>query len=580
MNGTQSMSTCFNPTAEKIGSTFAYCLLSVVSLAGNTFIGMIVYRTKTLRTPINILIVNMAISDLWYTIIFFTKRLTEINNAGHWLISGPLGQALCKLSVFAVDVSNLVSVQSLVLITVDRFVAVVFPLRSPSISSKQCWFFIIAIWVVAMAVYCPYLFALKVVEDSEGLACRFQWNDAFGESFSSEGYFLGTVIVVTYVPLVSIAILYFAIALTIKSQKSPGEQSPNLQSGRSCKSSPRQVYDFKKVNLEDLNELFHWIPWNGAFLEDDVNSATVNVTDLILAAADDCIPKFVVKKKLNPPWITREGLRQVYDFKKVNLEDLNELFHWIPWNGAFLEDDVNSATVNVTDLILAAADDCIPKFVVKKKLNPPWITREGLRLVKKKRKLWGRLKSGASIQLRERFKQLRFETKKLIRSNYREYLVKLSESLKDTIPSVFGRFTPSKPNLGDYLNRFFYEGVSARKPSEQAKLLNLHFHSVFSKSYDLEHGDSHPKEEVAPGSLISVATCPSEVRNILAKLNLNKAAGVDSIPARLLKCIAIELAKPVSWLFNSSFTRAIVPQLWKQANISPIHKDGDTGVEK
>ena len=153
----------------------------------------------------------------------------------------------------------------------------------------------------------------------------------------------------------------------------------------------------------------------------------------------------------------------------------------------------------------------------------------------------------------------------------------MSESLKDTIPSVFGRFTPSKPNLGDYLSRFFYGGVSARKPSEQAKLFNLHFHSVFSKSYDLEHGDSHPKEEVGPGSLISVATCPSEVKKILVKLNLNKAVAVDSIPARLLKCIAIELANPVSWLFNSSFTRAIVPQLWKQANISPIHKDGDTG---
>ena len=107
--------------------------------------------------------------------------------------------------------------------------------------------------------------------------------------------------------------------------------------------------------------------------------------------------------------------------------------------------------------------------------------------------------------------------------------------------------------------------------------LNLHFHSVFSKSYDLVHGDSHQKEEAIPGSVTSVATCPSEVKKILVKLNPNKAAGVDSIPARLLKCVANELANPVSWLFNLSFTRAIVPQLWKQANISPIYKDGDTG---
>ena len=118
--------------------------------------------------------------------------------------------------------------------------------------------------------------------------------------------------------------------------------------------------------------------------------------------------------------------------------------------------------------------------------------------------------------------------------------------------------------------------MSTIKPSEQANLFNLHFHSVFSKSYDLVHGDSNQKEEGIPGSLTSVATCPSEVKT-LVKLNPNKAAGVDSIPARLLKCVANELANPVSWLFNFSFTRAIVHQLWKQANISPIYKDGDTG---
>ena len=126
-------------------------------------------------------------------------------------------------------------------------------------------------------------------------------------------------------------------------------------------------------------------------------------------------------------------------------------------------------------------------------------------MVKKERKLWGRLKSKPSIQLRERFKQLRCETKKLTTSNYRKYLVKLSESLRIT-PGVFGRFTPSKPNLGDYLSQFFYEGVSTRKPSEQANLFNLHFHSVFSKSYDLVHEDSHQKEEVIPGSLTSVVS--------------------------------------------------------------------------
>ena len=135
MNGTQSLS-CYNPTAEIIGKTFSYCLIILVSLSGNTAIGVIVYKKKTMRKPINFLIVNMAMSDLLYS----------------WLIGGPLGHALCKLVSFPTDVCSSVSIQSLVLIAVDQFGVVVFPLRSPLISSKLCTFFIVATWIVAMAV--------------------------------------------------------------------------------------------------------------------------------------------------------------------------------------------------------------------------------------------------------------------------------------------------------------------------------------------------------------------------------------------------------------------------------------------
>ena len=162
MNGTHFMSSCFNPTTKRIGKTLAFCLLFIVSLAANTCIGIIVYRKKTLRTPINILIVNMALSDLLHPIFFFPRISVELNTAGYCLVSGPLGQAVCKLSSYTSDVSGLVSVQSLVIMAVDRFVVVVFPLRSPLISSKLCRYFLLVIWIVAMAVHFPYLIALKV----------------------------------------------------------------------------------------------------------------------------------------------------------------------------------------------------------------------------------------------------------------------------------------------------------------------------------------------------------------------------------------------------------------------------------
>ena len=232
MNGTQSMSSCFNPTATRIGKTLAYSLIFVVSLFGNILLGMIVYRKKSLRTPINILIVNMAISDLLVPIFLFPRLFLTLTTGGFWPISGPLGQVFCKLSSYTSDVSGLVSVQSLVIMAVDRFVVVVFPLRPPLISPKLCRYFILVIWIVAMAVHCPYLIAFKVVEYPEGLFCRWQWNDTFGEFLSFESYFLGLFVVTRYVPLVLIAILYFAIALRIKSQKIPGEQSANVRERR------------------------------------------------------------------------------------------------------------------------------------------------------------------------------------------------------------------------------------------------------------------------------------------------------------------------------------------------------------
>ena len=227
MNGTQSSSCYWNLTAGKIGTTFAFCLIFIVSLAGNTVIGIIVYKMKTMRKPINFLIVNMAMSDLLFAIFWIPREIQGLH-INSWLIGGPLGQALCKLYNFLPRVSIAVSIQSLVLIAVDRFGAVVFPLRSPLISSKLCPFFILATWIIAMAVYSPYLFAVKVVEYPGGLICWLaSWKEVFGEFSSLINYIFSSVIIFHLIPFVLIVILYIIIYIKLKSQKIPGEQSAN-----------------------------------------------------------------------------------------------------------------------------------------------------------------------------------------------------------------------------------------------------------------------------------------------------------------------------------------------------------------
>ncbi|XP_073250526.1 QRFP-like peptide receptor [Porites lutea] len=232
MNATANGS-CFSlihPEALKIGQTVALSLILVVSLVGNSLIVLIVYKTPTLRKPINMLIANMAMSDLFYPIFLVPVRLAE-GHAGSWLVGGTLGQALCKLHPFLSDVSSLVSIQSLVLITVDRFVAVVVPLRSAVLSRKLCLFFIIASWIVAMAVHSPYLVAHKLVKYPERLRCELLWQEAF-EGNTYPNYLLACAIVFFYIPFVLLVILYSIILIKLKTQVHPGEQSANAEEQR------------------------------------------------------------------------------------------------------------------------------------------------------------------------------------------------------------------------------------------------------------------------------------------------------------------------------------------------------------
>ncbi|CAH3185397.1 unnamed protein product [Porites lobata] len=223
--------TCLNFTVWKIGGTVTYCLIFIVSLVANSLIVMIVYKTPNLRKPINFFIANMASSDLLYP-IFWIPWYLSLLHANSFLIGGQLGQALCKLLPFFGNVSFTVSIQNLILIAVDRFGAVVFPLRSPLIRSKLCPFFILATWIVAAAVSSRFLFAYELVEYPEGDWCVTKWKKAFEESSSSASFLLAFSILFTYIPVLLLVILYSIIVIKLKTQAHPGEQSANSQQQR------------------------------------------------------------------------------------------------------------------------------------------------------------------------------------------------------------------------------------------------------------------------------------------------------------------------------------------------------------
>ena len=64
------------------------------------------------------------------------------------------------------------------------------------------------------------------------------------------------------------------------------------------------------------------------------------------------------------------------------------------------------------------------------------------------------------------------------------------------------------------------------------------------------------------------------VERELKKLKRNKSTGIDDLPPGILKDVASEIAKPISFIINLSLRTGQVPTDWKISRVVPVHKSG------
>ena len=200
--------------AVKTAKTLAYCLLLCVSLVGNILIVMVVCRDKAMRTTTNFMIVNMAISDLLVPVFAMPRAIVEIHfGILRWLVGGPLGLALCKVTTFLQDISTAVSVQSLVLISFDRFHAVSNPLKA-AMAKTNIKKAIPLIWLIAALTHAVYLYGFQLRTFNGKTYCAaFGWSPLFGKIL-----FVSLMFLVYFVPLCVNTTLYTLIVTRLRGQ--------------------------------------------------------------------------------------------------------------------------------------------------------------------------------------------------------------------------------------------------------------------------------------------------------------------------------------------------------------------------
>ncbi|XP_078372092.1 neuropeptide Y receptor type 1-like [Oculina patagonica] len=213
-------STCL-PPIDSVAIMISYATINIViliaSLVGNT---LLIFASLKSNMTMNLILANIAISDLLFSLVEFPREIVvHIKESTVFLVHGWIGRILCKICAFVADVTIAVSTLSLVLITIDRLVAVVFPRRYRRATVKERRILIFSTWILAMAIHSPYFYTFSLETRNGETLCITNWEPAFNHKLTHTRYYTALLVTVLIVPLVTVCILQTIILVKLKNDE-------------------------------------------------------------------------------------------------------------------------------------------------------------------------------------------------------------------------------------------------------------------------------------------------------------------------------------------------------------------------
>ncbi|VDM47066.1 unnamed protein product [Toxocara canis] len=159
-----------------------YVLILILGLFGNICTCTVIARNSSMHNPTNYYLFSLAISDLLILVMGLPMELHDVLDSAYPYKFGVL---VCKLRAFVVEFTSYASILTISAFTIERWVAICFPLKLRVCLSLDRVFKVIGIaWAIAFAAALPMAFivkvnriALPVADDSEQSWTRLVSND-------------------------------------------------------------------------------------------------------------------------------------------------------------------------------------------------------------------------------------------------------------------------------------------------------------------------------------------------------------------------------------------------------------------
>lgn len=201
---------------------FAMVILGLVSAIGNGCVILIFTTTKSLRTPSNLFVVNLAFSDF---LMMATMSPPMVVNC--YYETWHFGPRMCEIYAALGSLFGCVSIWTMVMIALDRYNVIVKGLSAKPLTSGGAVLRIMGVWAHALVwTLAPFFGWNRYVPEGNMTACG---TDYLSRDFKSRSYIMVYSFFVYTTPLLLIIYSYFYIVQAVSAhEKNMREQAKKM----------------------------------------------------------------------------------------------------------------------------------------------------------------------------------------------------------------------------------------------------------------------------------------------------------------------------------------------------------------
>ena len=199
-----------------------YTVLFLVAVGGNLLVCCVVLGQERMRTVTNFFLLNLAIGDMAKGLICIPFTYVVNILMPYW----PFADIICPFLLYTQAVFVFLSAFTLVAMSIDRYVAIIYPLR-PKLTSKKVFLTIVVVWILALLVPLPTVVKSRVhnpyhVNDTDECH-RGMCGEVFDDMKLQYIYSMAIMCIQYFVPLAVLMFTYSRIGYIIWIKRTPGE---------------------------------------------------------------------------------------------------------------------------------------------------------------------------------------------------------------------------------------------------------------------------------------------------------------------------------------------------------------------